>query len=203
MEKVKDRLVEWGVASLAMPGQRESGDLHLVKVLPPQALIAVVDGLGHGEEAAYAAKVAIKTLEVYAGESLIALVERCHQELRLTRGVVMSLACLNAVENTVAWLGVGNVEGLILHWEAQEFPGQEALVLRSGVVGDCLPPLATSIIQVGESDLLVFATDGIRPGFASGINLSEPPQAIADRILSQHGNQTDDALVLVARYTNG
>ena len=203
MEKVKDGLVDWGVASRALPGQEESGDLYLVKVLPHQVLIAVVDGLGHGEEAAYAAKAAIKTLDVYAGEPLTALVQRCHRQLRFTRGVVMSLACLNASENTVTWLGVGNVEGLILHREAQKFPAQEALVLRSGVVGDCLPPLAGSIIQISEHDLWIFATDGIRPGFASGISLSESPQAIADRILSQHGSRTDDALVLVARYTHG
>jgi hypothetical protein len=203
MEKVTDRLIEWGVASLALPGQRESGDSHLVKVLSSQALVAVVDGLGHGQEAAATARLAIKVLEAYAGESLVELVHRCHHELRATRGVVMSLASFDARENTLTWLGVGNVEGLLLHREARVFQGPETLLLRGGVVGDHLPSLAASVIQVSEDDLLIFATDGIRPGFAGHLTLSEPPQVIADRILSKYGDRTDDALALVARYNNG
>ena len=111
--------------------------------------MAVVDGLGHGEGAAAAAKLAIATLEKGHGESPIALIQRCHEELRSTRGVVMSLAMFHSNDNTMTWLGVGNVEGFLLHRNAHVVPGQEALLLRAGVVGDHLPRLSASIIEVG------------------------------------------------------
>ena len=46
------RLIEWGVATLALPGEAQSGDRHLVKPVGSTVLVAVVDGLGHGAEAA-------------------------------------------------------------------------------------------------------------------------------------------------------
>src|SRR6266542_1380546 len=89
--------IEWGVAARALAGQSESGDLHLVQPFPYGVLIAVVDGLGHGEEAAAAARAAAAVLKVHPEEAPVALVERCHQELLSTRGVVMSLASLSAI----------------------------------------------------------------------------------------------------------
>jgi len=35
-----------------MPGQAVSGDMHLVRPFEDGVLVALVDGLGHGEEAA-------------------------------------------------------------------------------------------------------------------------------------------------------
>jgi phosphoserine phosphatase RsbX len=203
MEKVKTRLIEVGSASLTLPGESVSGDLHLVKAIDHEVLVAVVDGVGHGQEAAEASKIAIRSLEEAAVDSLIGLVQRSHDALRFTRGVVMSLASFNAVDGTMTWLGVGNVEGILLHRAAHVVPAQEGLLLRGGVVGDRLPRLAASIIQVSEGDLLIFATDGIEPGFADNVNLNRSPQQIADHILAEHRKGTDDALVLVARYING
>src|SRR5213593_3297932 len=85
-------LIEWGVATLALPGESQSGDLHLVKQLGTGALVAVVDGLGHGAEAASAAKAAVAALERHATESPAPLLERCHRALKGTRGAVMSVA---------------------------------------------------------------------------------------------------------------
>src|SRR2546427_6905214 len=62
-------LIEWGVASLALPGEAESGDRHLVKPVGTGVLVAVVDGLGHGAEAAAAAQAAVAALERHATES--------------------------------------------------------------------------------------------------------------------------------------
>src|SRR5205814_9273794 len=68
-------LIEWGVASLALPGEAESGDRHLVKPVGTGVLVAVVDGLGHGAEAASAAKAAVAALERHATESPAPLLE--------------------------------------------------------------------------------------------------------------------------------
>src|ERR1051326_4408996 len=55
-------LLDWGVAASALPGQAQSGDAHLVKAVATGVLVAVVDGLGHGAEAATAARTAVHTL---------------------------------------------------------------------------------------------------------------------------------------------
>lgn len=198
-------LIEWGVASRALSGEKESGDLHLVKVCPAQALVAVVDGLGHGPGAAAAAKLAISTLDDSdgAGTSPIALIQRCHEKLRPTRGVVLGLARFCSSDNTLTWAGVGNVEGLLIHRKGDAVPEKEALVVRPGVVGDRLPKLSASTLAVGFGDRLILATDGIRAGFAETLNGLESPQQTADRIMNHYGRDTDDALVLVVRYLNG
>lgn len=200
MEALERSVLEWGVATLALEGQTESGDRHVVKPFPNGVLLAVADGLGHGEEAAAAAKLAVNLLERYAHEAVTGLLLRCHEYLRDTRGVALSLATFRGPDGVMTWLGVGNVEGILLRAEANPSVRRESLLLRGGVVGGQLPPLRASVVPVVPGDTLIFATDGIRGGFAEGLKLDEPPQRLADQILARQATGTDDALVLVARY---
>ena len=193
-------LIEWGVAARPLQGEAASGDLHVVQALSNGVLVAAVDGLGHGPEAAAAARSAVLTLEGYAHEPVISLIKRCHESLTRTRGVVMSLASFNALDNTMTWLGVGNVEGALLRADDTASPARESILLRGGVVGYQLPALHASILLVTRGDVLILATDGIRGGFAEDVTLSDPPQQIAEQILARRASGTDDALVLVARY---
>ncbi len=192
-------LIEWGVAARPLPGEAESGDLHLVKPVPDGVLVAAVDGLGHGPQAAVAARIAVAALEAHSGESVISLVRRCHERLRGSRGVVMTLATLNGRESTMTWLSVGNVEGVLLRADPRASPAREYVVQRGGVVGENLPLLLASVVPVDPGDTLILATDGISHGFAEGLAMMDPPQAIARRIMAAYGKTTDDALVLVAR----
>jgi len=200
METLNKLIIEWGNASLTLAGEVESGDKHVVKVFPHGALLAVMDGLGHGKEAAAAANLAARILQTANNESLISLLKRCHECLRSTRGVVISLAAFNAVEETMTWVGVGNVEGVLLRADPAVDPRYESLVLRSGVVGSRLPLLHGTIVPVMRGDTLIFATDGIRREFTQGLALGDGPQQLADKILGRYAKRTDDALVLVARY---
>jgi|SRR5882762_4278754 len=201
----RSALIEWGVATLAHPGEAQSGDRHLVKPVGTSVLVAVVDGLGHGTEAATAAQAAVAALERHATESPVPLIERCHRALHGTRGAVMSVAVLGRSDASMTWVGVGNVEGLLLHGDgaARSRSGRESLVTRGGIVGSELPRLHPTVLPIAPGDLLIFATDGIREGFADGLSPEAPPQQLADQILARHGKGTDDALVLVARYLGG
>ena len=193
-------MIEWGVATLTLPGQGESGDRYVVRPFPGGVLVAAVDGLGHGDEAAAAAKTAAAILEMHSREPVVALLRRCHEDLKRTRGVVLSLASFVARERAMTWLGVGNVEGRLLRADPRAYPRQESLLLRGGVVGGDLPAPYASSVPVRPGDTLVFTTDGVRSNFAEGLTVSESPQRSADRILGQYAKRTDDALVLVARY---
>ncbi len=202
MEKLSQFLIEWGSAESALVGQVASGDRCLVKALPRGVLVAVVDGIGHGEEAAVAAHAAVKILDASSQGSLMGVMRESHEHLRGTRGVVMSLASIDAVENTLTWMGVGNVEGVLFHQDTGVSPTHETLLLRGGVVGDTLPRLQASFLPISKGDLLVFATDGVNPNFAESVALNEHPQTVADRILAMHIRKNDDALVLVAQYVD-
>ncbi len=196
----KQDFIDWGVAGRPMVGEAVSGDLQLVKRLDFGALLAVVDGVGHGDEATAAAQKAVAILETNAEKSMISLVRRCHEALMKTRGVVMTLASLNGLENTLTWMAVGNVEGRLLRRDERAAPASESVLLRGGLVGYQLPGLHTSVVPIAPGDLLILATDGVRPGFADGVNVSQTPGQLAGQILSEHFKGTDDALVLVARY---
>jgi len=193
--------VEYGVAKSILPGQGESGDRHLVCCAGDGILIAAIDGIGHGEEAANAAEAAISILKASPDEPVISLLERCHEGLRSTRGVVLSLASIDPKHGMMTWVGVGNVQGVLMRAGAKKGRVEEVLLLRGGVVGSQLPALQAAVLPIAKGDTLVFVTDGIRSEFVEGLSTLESPQRAADKILKQHSRGNDDALVLVLRLT--
>jgi phosphoserine phosphatase RsbX len=204
MEAVRTGPIEWAVAELARPGQTESGDHSLAMEIPGGAIVGVVDGLGHGAEAANAAKTAVRSIERHGDQPVIRVMQECHQSLVGSRGAVVSVAAFSAVAETMTWLGVGNVEGLLLRAQAGATPSRELLLLRGGVVGVRLPTLTATIVAIAPGDTLIFATDGVRSEFLDEIRAHrDRPQPLADHILERFGRGTDDALVMVARYLGG
>ena len=194
-------MVEYGVAKYVLPGQGESGDQHLVCCNRSGVLIAAIDGIGHGEEAANVSNTAAAILRSSAQEPIISLVEQCHEKLRATRGVVLSLAFIDPEHGMMTWLGVGNVQGVLMRSNAKRGNVQESLLLRAGVVGSQLPALHATVLPIVRGDTLFFATDGVRSDFSMTLSARENPQRAADRILEQYRSGNDDALVLVARLT--
>ena len=192
-------LIAWGLASRPSSGEVASGDLHLIQPTMNGVLLAVVDGLGHGDAAIAAAQTAIAVLKSHAEEPLTALVNRCHAALTKTRGAVMTVATLRWFGDELTWLGVGNVEAILLRADPQA-KASDRVLLRSGLVGYQLPVLRAGTLRLAPDDLLIFATDGIDAGFAEGLVCSDSPQQLADGILERHFKGHDDALVLVVRY---
>lgn len=190
---------DWSVASKPVPGQKACGDLHLVKRVKDVELLAVVDGLGHGSEAISAAQCAVDILEQHATDPLVTLVQRCHEALIRTRGVVMTLASVQMEHGMMTWLGVGNVEACLFR-AGKHTRSSERVLLRSGVVGYQLPVLYAQVLTLVPGDLLVFATDGIRAGFTEHLKLADAPSDIVQSALAQEFKGTDDGLVLAARY---
>jgi hypothetical protein len=200
VQQAAPRLIEIGIAAAPLAGQTESGDLPVVVPFPEGVLVAALDGLGHGPEAALAARLAGAELIVSPYEPLESLVSRCHEAARGSRGLVMSVAFFSAPAQIMSWLSVGNVAGVLFRASTGAVPARESVVLRGGVVGSHLPMLRPRVVPVEPGDTLVFATDGIAPNFTSADGLSRPPQETADRIFGEFALGTDDALVLVARY---
>lgn len=201
MEIAAANCVEWAAAGAPLGGQVASGDRHFVGVRPDGVLIGAIDVLGHGVEASRVADLAVEALIQSGGdETMLELMQRCHERLIGTRGAVMSLAMFRPSVGTLTWVGVGNVEGVLLRGGSHGPGHRELLVSRAGVVGDRLPPLSAALVNVTRGDTLVLATDGIAADFEHSVVLADEPRVNADRILARHTRGVDDALTVVARY---
>ena len=194
--------LDWAVATVPLRGQTESGDLHLVQAFGGGILVAVVDALGHGPEAAVAARLAVDCLRGHPHEPLPLLLQRCHEALIGSRGAVVSLAAFDFQRHSMTWLGVGDVEGVLMFADPTAKPARTSLITRGGIVGAKIPPSRPWVIPLSHGDTLIFATDGVRRDFAQAPTPTGEPQKIADSILARNNKGTDDALVLVARYVN-
>ena len=198
-----ERVVEAAVAARPVAGEERSGDLAVIELLADGALVAAVDALGHGPEAAAAADVAGAVLREFAAAPPRALVERCHEALRKTRGAALSLAAFSASRRDLTWIGVGNVEGRPVRAAPVGAETLASLVNTPGTLGATLPPVSATTVPVERGDTVVFATDGVSRDFADELELTGAAQGIADRILREHGRDGDDALVVVARLLGG
>jgi serine phosphatase RsbU (regulator of sigma subunit) len=191
-------VIEWGWAGRAL--EDPSGDMHAVVELEDGALVALLDGLGHGYEAAMAVRAALPVLETRAGPSVVSLVQECHEALRKTRGAVMSVAWFDPRDSSMTWTGVGNVDSVLIRAPGRTQAQNEAIATRGGVVGYRLPTLRADRRTVSRGDVLVMATDGIRSNFSAGIVTQFSAQEIAESIMARYAKGTDDAHVVVARY---
>lgn len=197
-------LLDYAVAARALHDSPESGDAHLVLATDGGVLVAAVDGLGHGSEAAMAARTALAILAEHAGAPVTELLNHCHLAMQRTRGAAMTVAVVAEADGTMSWAGVGNVDGLLLRRRRSGGEGGD-LTLNNlgGVVGYRMPRLRNSQACLAHGDLLVFATDGIASGFTSVITRVAATEEIAARILEGYGRANDDALVMVARWLGG
>lgn len=195
--------LDWATASRPAARGGELGDGVLVKPVEHGILIAVVDGLGHGPEAASAMRHALRVIEQSTRATLEGVCEECHRALQPSRGVVLGLATVDSGAGVLSWLGVGGVNALILRSEPDAGRQLHALVTQKGVIGRRLPVLRPVQRPLAAGDLLIFATDGVRPDLDPAELADDAPDRVAARILERHAVSDDDALVLVASYRGG
>jgi phosphoserine phosphatase RsbX len=190
--------IRWGVAGRPLAGEERSGDLHVVTELDDGMLVAIIDGLGHGDGAADAAASAGEILERHAAEPLELLVPRCHEGMRHTRGAVMGLARFHDA-GSMTWLAVGDAEGVLVPEDADQSPIR-SMPQHRGIVGRNLPMLRSVSFDLTPGDLVIMATDGVGADGLRRSLLRSTPQWLATDILARSARPNDDALVLVVRY---
>jgi phosphoserine phosphatase RsbX len=190
--------IEWASAARALDDAPVSGDRQVVVGLPGGMLFAVIDGLGHGADAAAAAAAAATAIAAHADEAPDQILRRCHLASITTRGSAITIVAIDLAAARLAWAGVGNVAGVVL----SVGPPQTGKLIRghAGIVGSRLPKLHTEALQLRDGDVILLASDGIRPDFGGVSLLHRPLQRIVDEILAGQAVPSDDALVLAARY---
>ena len=175
---------------LPREGESASGDAALVRREGDYALIAVIDALGHGPEAAKVADASIEEISVTPLDAGVgSIMEAIHNRLRKTRGAAATLCLTHGME--IELCAVGNVA---VRSTKSDLP----LMLTPGVLGTRLVGLRVFRAPLADGDRIVIFTDGV----SSQLTIDElrglDPSAACRLLMQRHRNAYDDATVLVA-----
>lgn len=194
--------MEWARAGRPLPGEFTSGDQGIaIGVDDKAALFGVVDGLGHGPDAASAALRAVDAVKRASSERLEVLIQLCHRVLDGTRGVAMTLARVDFAAGTLTWTGVGNVTADLVAKAPTGIQIRSSARLTGGIVGYRMPEIRPAQVHsIRPGDLIVITTDGIAEDFLDHIDFAASAVTIAEGLLAKHAKKTDDAMVLAARH---
>ena len=186
-----------GAVSTAKPGEDVCGDAWVVIRDRLQWAILVVDGLGHGADAAAAARAATAAVAGGAGHGAARIMDNVHGALRSTRGAAAAVATLRMETHTGEFCGVGNVSCL-----TRVAGRTRSLVSQNGILGHQVRKTTEMSFPFPGGALLVMHSDGIAtrwqfddyPGLES-----RHPGVIAGVLYRDFRRERDDATILVAR----
>ncbi len=164
-------ILDIGAICLPLEGEAVCGDVWAVDCGLDRSRILVVDGLDHGPQAAEAAQQARFVFQNSAYLSPSVTIEKAHDVLHSSRGVVMAIAEVDHNAHVVRFCGVGNIYAML--YSEGKWSG---LVSHDGIVGHTARKFQefSHPYYVGSNQwppLLVMHTDGL----ASHWNLSLYP----------------------------
>lgn len=189
--------IEIGTVQVPMPGQEVCGDGWATEALSDKCTCVLVDGLGHGPDAAAAAHAAIAIAHEYRLKAPAEILERAHDALRSTRGAAMAVAAIDTNAGLVHFCGVGNITAMILQGEQVRHT-----VSHNGTVGQEARKISEYVYPWSRSSLLAMHSDGLsaRWDLKSYRPLAQRhPSLIAAVLYRDFARGRDDATVLVAR----
>lgn len=187
------------IAGMAVPypGERLCGDAWTFHHTQDRTKILLVDGLGHGWEAAEAAQEAIasfrKNAELAPGEILRSM----HDALKKTRGAVASIAEIRTKERTLTYAGVGNISAVVLSGGASR-----SLVSHNGTLGVATSRVQEFCAEWPADAVLVLHSDGLHSRWdlsAYAGLMVRHPAVIGGALLRDFRRQRDDASVVVVK----
>lgn len=190
-------LLDVGVVCLPLDGETACGDGWSVRQDDGTARVLLVDGLGHGPNAAEAADVALGVFAESGDRTPQELVSLAHEALRATRGAAIAFAEVRRTPEgaTVELCGVGNTVAAVVGPA-----GPRSLPSMNGTAGLTLRGLQSFTQPMHEGERLVLHTDGLttrwRVDDYPGI-LARDPAILAAALHRDAARGRDDAAVLV------
>ncbi len=186
-----------GAVCLPVQGETENGDAWAVRYGPLSTRFLLVDGLGHGPDAAAASALAVALFEQNAQRPLEPLLQLIHAGLRGTRGAAVALAEWVAATGLVHFVGVGNLSGRLLDGGRNRH-----MLSHNGTAGVEARKIQVYPYPWPAGGLMVLHSDGLAahwslaayPGLAD-----RDPALIAGMLYRDHQRPRDDSTVVVAR----
>ncbi|MCE5231090.1 serine/threonine-protein phosphatase [bacterium] len=192
MLRIETRLIRRSLAG----DEADCGDAGLVRISGAYCLLALVDALGHGPEAADVANHAIRFMESHDTLAPCEMLTGMHEALKGTRGAVASVCRLDLETGALAYAGIGNIAAKIFG------PRYLSFVNMEGVIGYSMRRSKQFTAELTAGHVLALCSDGVRSGFdPAELNdiLRDSADFIAAQIMSRFGKTDDDASCLVAR----
>ena len=189
--------VPYGALCVEMKGEPICGDGWLVGQGRNSIIAFMVDGLGHGPDAAEAARVAVETIQANADSDATDLMDAVHHALRPTRGAAAAVALLQPQSELCTYCGIGNISASI-----RDGSGSRALVSHNGILGHNVRKMQDFSYPFRTGALLVMHSDGVATRWDlsayPGLESRHPAMAAA-AIHRDFSRGRDDAAVLVIR----
>ena len=189
----------WGAFTRPQIGEESNGDGYIIKTSEDRQLVAIIDGLGHGEGARTATDAAIASVEENSEASVEVILRAAHEALRPTRGAVMGLAAIDWASRTVEYGGIGNTDFRVLG-------GSKPLrfISLNGTLGSRLERVKVFKEQLPRAATMILSTDGISDRWDAesypGL-LGLDPQLFCGVVMRDYGRPNDDATILCGRLT--
>jgi anti-sigma regulatory factor (Ser/Thr protein kinase) len=190
----KDNIIQTSVYSRPKPGFKSNGDAYFIRRYEDYAIVAVVDGIGHGDKASEASKIALKVIEDQFRDELEQVVLTIHRRLHGSRGCVMGIVRMSK-EGKIEYLGVGNIRTQIYTPEMYK-----RLVSFDGLLGSNIRTLRTDRLTLSRPCLVVLHSDGVATfNFEDKRIVYRPVMEIAKESFEKYKKSSDDATLLIAR----
>jgi anti-sigma regulatory factor (Ser/Thr protein kinase)/serine/threonine protein phosphatase PrpC len=189
--------LEVGAATRAHLGMAVNGDAFVIKHWGDSALVAVIDGLGHGQFAHRAAQAARQFVESHFDQPLAGIFRGAGRACSSTHGVVMAVTRVDWGAGRLTFASVGNVESRV-----SGAPTPPQLIVRRGIVGLNTPNPIVTEHPWGRTSLMVLHTDGVSASWrwedfpAWGAARAED---MAWQLLRSAARDDDDATVVVVK----
>ena len=173
-------------------GQRVSGDTAFISTTTQGLLAAVVDVLGHGEEAHVLAMGMQDYLLANVSDSVVDMLSRLHEAYRGSRGAAVGLCLIDNDDARLRFAGIGNT--VIRRFGRSE----SRLVSRDGVVGGTMRKPAEAVLELSDGDVILlyqtaFAPISRPPNFRGCEPTRRPPWRLVSCIASASGTTTRPA----------
>lgn len=172
------------------PGLRVCGDDFVILPGAAHLTIGVIDGLGHGADAAHAASLARRVLVASPDAEPEALLMLCHEALRGSRGAALAVVRV-AADGAGVFCGVGNIELRTLVGTPQ------SVFCIAGIVGHNVRRMRPMPFRVAPGDVHCLLTDGVQTRADLAPCLTGERAGWAERIVTTFGRAHDDATAVV------
>lgn len=195
----RDGGLEFGSVNMPLDGEDVCGDSWAIARIEGRDFVLVVDGLGHGRQAAEAARevACIFCSRAWFGPGEV--IRAAHSALRSTRGAALAVAMIDGVRGQVLFSGVGNVGGVILDLAEGR---RTSMVSHNGTVGHVVRKVQEFAYSWSRGSLLVMSSDGLGTRWDldryAGLATSHPG-LVAGMLYRDFRRSRDDVTVIVAR----
>ena len=186
----------FGGICVARRGEAVAGDAWSLDASDGRYRMLLVDGLGHGIEAAAAAREALRAADRSPALAPDQLLDDIHGALRATRGAAAAVAIVTPHASAGAYAGIGNISAVVVAADTR------SLVSHNGTLGHQVRKILPFDFLFPAGALLIMHSDGVSsrwrlddyPGLAR-----HHPAVIAAALYRDHGRPHDDATVAVLR----